>query len=284
MLTPVDIQNKEFTKAFRGYDAIEVDDFMQTLVLDYEKLYRENASLKEKNAIISETLENYKGMESTMQNAILVAQKTSEDIRQNAHDRAQTIIKEAEAKAKDIISNAEKRSLDLDKDFSSLKKEMTTFKARMNSLLTTYLRLLEDMPTTQTTAELPEEISAPAPKKEAPILVPDYTTSIMNAEKKKDNRAVSGDSYVPKKINPLVDELLKKREEVIILEDDEDDTHATLVVSKEELKKELEAAGTQEAFAEDSGEELETNIPEEILIDLKNTFKEQYDVFNDETL
>ena len=280
MLTPVDIENKEFAKAFRGYDSIEVDDFMQTLIKDYEKLYRENSSLKEKNAIISETLENYKGMESTMQNAILVAQRTSEDIRQNAHDRADTIIREAEAKAKDIISNAEKRSIDLEKDYTSLQKEMTTFKARMNSLLHTYLRLLEDMPASKATAKLPEEIAEAEPvKKEQPVTIPDYTTSIMNAEKKKDNRAVSGDSYVPKKINPLVDELLKKREEIT---DTDDDLSATLVVPKQEVKEEIfeEIKEVETAMAEES----ETNIPEEILIDLKNTFKEQYDVFNDETL
>lgn len=280
MLTPVDIENKEFAKAFRGYDSIEVDDFMQTLIKDYEKLYRENSSLKEKNAVISETLENYKGMESTMQNAILVAQRTSEDIRQNAHDRADTIIREAEAKAKDIISNAEKRSIDLEKDYTSLQKEMTTFKARMNSLLHTYLRLLEDMPASKATAKLPEEIAEAEPvKKEQPVTIPDYTTSIMNAEKKKDNRAVSGDSYVPKKINPLVDELLKKREEIT---DTDDDLSSTLVVPKQEVKEEIfeEIKEVETAMAEES----ETNIPEEILIDLKNTFKEQYDVFNDETL
>lgn len=280
LLTPVDIENKEFAKAFRGYDSIEVDDFMQTLIKDYEKLYRENSSLKEKNAIISETLENYKGMESTMQNAILVAQRTSEDIRQNAHDRADTIIREAEAKAKDIISNAEKRSIDLEKDYTSLQKEMTTFKARMNSLLHTYLRLLEDMPASKATAKLPEEIAEAEPvKKEQPVTIPDYTTSIMNAEKKKDNRAVSGDSYVPKKINPLVDELLKKREEIT---DTDDDLSSTLVVPKQEVKEEIfeEIKEVETAMAEES----ETNIPEEILIDLKNTFKEQYDVFNDETL
>ena len=46
MLTPVDIENKEFTKTFRGYDVYEVDEYMKDLVADYEKLYRENAELK----------------------------------------------------------------------------------------------------------------------------------------------------------------------------------------------------------------------------------------------
>ena len=46
MLTPVDIENKEFTKAFRGYETTEVDDFMNVLVSDYEKLYRDGEKLR----------------------------------------------------------------------------------------------------------------------------------------------------------------------------------------------------------------------------------------------
>jgi len=225
VLTPVDIENKEFAKSFRGYDAIEVDDFMRTLVADYEKLYRENSSLKEKIAIITETLENYKGMESTMQNAILVAQKTAEDIKRNAHERANTITNEAESKAKSIISSAEKRTMELEKEYSILKKEMNTFKARMNSLLHTYLKLMEEMPQEPQEPEIKSE-PVTAPKEEAPkatdtssentaskVTSPDYKSNLINAEKRKENKTVqNGNSYAPKKINPLVDELLKKRE------------------------------------------------------------------------
>ena len=58
MLTPIDIENKEFTKAFRGYDIYEVEEFMKNRVADYEKLYRENAELKEKNAMLGDTIGN----------------------------------------------------------------------------------------------------------------------------------------------------------------------------------------------------------------------------------
>lgn len=48
MLTPLDIENKRFSKTFKGYDVDEVDDFLDQLTEDYEKLYRENADLKNK--------------------------------------------------------------------------------------------------------------------------------------------------------------------------------------------------------------------------------------------
>lgn len=281
MLTPVDIENKEFAKAFRGYDSIEVDEFMRSLVADYEKLYRENGSLKEKNAILSETLENYKGMESTMQNAILVAQKTAEDIKQNAYERSNTITKEAEIKAGNIITEAEKRSSELEKEYSSLKKEMNTFKARMNSLLHTYLRLLDDMPdntrsvsapTAEALSDLEKDIdkiqkqnqernslkeeSEKEQTKEH--ILKEQETKKETAEIKEEEKQKAPEAtYAPKKINPLVDELLKKR------------------ANGENLEKPEEKEPEKKTSA---------NVPNEIIIDLAKNTNKQYDVFKDETL
>jgi len=146
MLTPIDIENKEFTKAFRGYDIYEVEEFMKNLVADYEKLYRENAELKEKNAMLGDTIGNYKGMEETMQNAILVAQRTAEDIKQNAYERAETIVKDAQRRAAEAINNANRSIRDLEKNYLSLQSDMSGFRAKMNSLLSTYMQLLSDLP------------------------------------------------------------------------------------------------------------------------------------------
>ena len=43
MLTPLDIENKRFSKKINGYNADEVDDFLDQVTDDYEKIYRENA-------------------------------------------------------------------------------------------------------------------------------------------------------------------------------------------------------------------------------------------------
>ena len=48
MLTPMDIHNKEFKRGFRGYAEGDVDNFMETLATDYEKVYREYSELKER--------------------------------------------------------------------------------------------------------------------------------------------------------------------------------------------------------------------------------------------
>ena len=58
MLTPVDIENKDFKKVMRGYDIYEVESFIKDIVADYEKLYRENANMKEKIEMLTSSLTN----------------------------------------------------------------------------------------------------------------------------------------------------------------------------------------------------------------------------------
>ena len=46
MITPADIEYKEFTKAVRGYKEEEVDEFLDLIIVDMENLIRENKKLK----------------------------------------------------------------------------------------------------------------------------------------------------------------------------------------------------------------------------------------------
>ncbi|MBE7036851.1 MAG: DivIVA domain-containing protein [Ruminococcaceae bacterium] len=243
MLTPVDIENKEFTKAFRGYDIYEVEEFMKILIADYEKLYRENSDLREKNAIQSDAIANYKGMEETMQNAILVAQRTAEDIKQNAYERSETIIKDAERRASEAVNQANRAISNLEKTYLNMQREMNGFKAKMSALLSTYMQLLSDMPEKKTpayevepvpeveepkpapettrTAEVP---SAPAPAEpEAPAEEDTNTftlpTAIPREEPKPEptpiQKPITGSvGFEPsRKLNPVVEELLRKKRE-----------------------------------------------------------------------
>ncbi len=146
MLTPIDIENKEFAKAFRGYDIDEVEEFLHVLVADYEKLYRENASLKDKNAMLQETIGSYRGMEETMQNAIMAAQKSAEDIKRNAYNRAENITREAQTRANESIASADRTIQELENSYLALQGEVDTYRARMRSILETNLKLLDEMP------------------------------------------------------------------------------------------------------------------------------------------
>ncbi len=301
MLTPVDIENKEFTKAFRGYDIYEVEEFMKALIVDYEKLYRENSDLKEKNAMLSEAIANYKGMEETMQNAILVAQRTAEDIKQNAYERSETIVKDAERRASEAINQANRSINNLEKTYLSMQREMNGFKAKMSALLSTYMQLLSDMPEQKANAPqyeaVPKEeapVPAPEPVKEpAPVAVPaneepdapaseDTNTFTLPTTRSKEMPkpepkpvqppATASVGFEPaRKMNPVVEELLRKKRE--------EQKRAEEVTTAPEEPVSEPAASTFSVTKETVQKEPASTVSEINLNDLKN-----FDVFKDDSL
>ena len=58
MITPQDIQSKEFTRGVRGYKEEEVDSFLDEITIELEKLQSENRMLKDQVAQNAETLEH----------------------------------------------------------------------------------------------------------------------------------------------------------------------------------------------------------------------------------
>ena len=55
-LTPMDIHNKEFARSFRGYDDEEVDRFLDEIIEEFERLYKENLELKERLGMLSDQI------------------------------------------------------------------------------------------------------------------------------------------------------------------------------------------------------------------------------------
>ena len=81
MLTPIDIQKQEFDVKFRGYNADEVDNFLDLVGSDYEKLYKENLELKQQLKTFSKEIENYRAMENSLKESIVLAQTAADDVK-----------------------------------------------------------------------------------------------------------------------------------------------------------------------------------------------------------
>jgi len=142
MITPMDIRNKEFKKAFRGYKEDEVDEFLDKVISDYERIYRENGELKDRIAIDDERIESYNNMEKSLQSTLLIAQTTAEDIVANSRKKAEMIIKESEEQGRKIVGEANNNVLKVNREFEELKKEVQVFKTRFRTLLESELEAL----------------------------------------------------------------------------------------------------------------------------------------------
>ena len=144
MLTPLDIENKRFPTKFKGYDDVEVDAFLDQLTIDYERLYKENAELRTQVEDNKKELEHYRNVEKTLQNTLVMAQTTAEDIKLNAQSRAEQIIREAQNEARKASEEITKEEFEIRRRTEELKRQFSVYKAKMEALLISQLELLQD--------------------------------------------------------------------------------------------------------------------------------------------
>ena len=144
MLTPLDIENKRFTKAIKGYNSNEVDEFLDELTVEYEKLYKENAELRSEVESNKKDLEHYRSVEHTLQNTLVMAQTTAEDIKKMANQQADQIVKDAELNAKQAVEELGRQEFEMRVKLEEMKKKFDMYKAKMEALLISQLEMLKD--------------------------------------------------------------------------------------------------------------------------------------------
>ena len=146
MITPLDIENKRFSKQMmNGYSVEEVDDFLDDLTEDYTKNYKEVSELKSKVQELTKNIEHYKAIEETLQSTLLMAQTTAEDVKKVAKQQADQIINDAKGSAKKQISDLDNEIMAKKKELEDVKKQFDIYKAKMESLLISQLELLKEI-------------------------------------------------------------------------------------------------------------------------------------------
>ena len=146
MITPLDIDNKKFSKQMvNGYNVEEVDDFLDELTTDYSKNYKEVNELRAKVEELNNSLVQYKTIESTLQNTLVMAQSTAEEVKNVAKQKADQIVEEAKSNAQKQVDELNNEILMKQKELDDVKKQFDIYKAKMESLLISQLELLKDV-------------------------------------------------------------------------------------------------------------------------------------------
>lgn len=146
MITPLDIENKKFAKQMvNGYSVDEVDDFLDDLTIEYEKLFKENAEYKSKIEKLEQDMEHYKTIETTLQSTLVMAQSTAEEVKEVANKQAEQIINEAKVNAQKEVDSLENEISLKKRELDDVQKQFDIYKAKMESLLISQLELLKDI-------------------------------------------------------------------------------------------------------------------------------------------
>lgn len=135
MITPKEIHDKEFKRSMRGYDLDDVDQFLDRIIKDFEEMYLENANLKEEHDILEKKISHYVEMESSLNRALLQAEKTAEIVKMEAIVERDKILSEAKEKSVLLIDKARVKADSFDYDNRELIEKSNKFK---NDLINLY--------------------------------------------------------------------------------------------------------------------------------------------------
>jgi cell division initiation protein len=160
MITPAEIQEKDFPKGVRGYKEEEVDKFLDLITLDFEKLIKENVRLKAEIAALEAEQSKNKGSESSVIETLEAAKALMNDISISAEKRAQILLKNAEMDAELIVREAREAAVRIEADHKTLKKSYNSFRDRYQQLLETELSRVESL----TSGLFPEFAQKPSPE------------------------------------------------------------------------------------------------------------------------
>jgi cell division initiation protein len=132
MITAMEIRNQQFGKSVRGYNQEEVKNYLMQLAQDYENLYSQNATLKETIQRLEAELLKYHKIEDTMNNSLIFAQQTAEDIKINARREAEL-----------ILVDAKKRIAELLMVYQDVIKRLNLFNTELKAQMSGQMEMLE---------------------------------------------------------------------------------------------------------------------------------------------
>ena len=142
-ISPIEIRQQEFTKKMRGFDPDEVQNFLESLAEEFEKLNTENESLKIELESLTEQVNEYKKIEQNLQATLLKAQENSAKSMEATKKQTSLMIKEAELKASQIVEKARESTNDIRNAVVNLREEKDLILAKLKAIVSSQANLLE---------------------------------------------------------------------------------------------------------------------------------------------
>lgn len=142
MLSPLELENKRILTNKRKYDKFEIDEYIDMVFENYKALFNENEELKKQIKTLSEGIQYYRSIESTMQKALVLAEKTSKETKDAAALKAESIEKDARNRADQIVGTAEAEYTRIREKCIALVQQFNQYKAQLQIAANEQLRLI----------------------------------------------------------------------------------------------------------------------------------------------
>jgi cell division initiation protein len=142
-VTPIDIQQHQFSVRFRGFDIQEVDEFLEQIAHTLEGLYDENDRLNAENQALKQECSEVTVREDELKQTITDSEKRIEQMNDAARKSAEMIVADAEGKAEQILNRASTRLAQLHEDTIQLKGQRIQLEVQLRSIIEAHYKLFE---------------------------------------------------------------------------------------------------------------------------------------------
>ena len=144
MIMPIDIDKKEFSRDKRGYNSREVDEFLDLIVVDYEKVLNDNRSMAHKIKALEKQLEEAQKSDTAMVETLQTAKKLMADISASAERRAELMMRDAELEAENILMDAKVSVKKLNDEHALLSTKVNRLRKNLRRMLESELAELDN--------------------------------------------------------------------------------------------------------------------------------------------
>src|SRR3712207_329582 len=144
-IRPIDVRRKEFRNSFRGYDANQVDDFLDAVADEFERAYTDNSRMREEISSLRERLQQFEELEGSIRAALVHAEQAADDLRQSASREADFTIREAKARAHQMLADSSARVERIQESYEAMQEAKRNFANDFRHLLKTYMEMMENM-------------------------------------------------------------------------------------------------------------------------------------------
>lgn len=136
---------EKFHYETNGYNKKEVNDFIKRVIKETEGIINKCEEQKDKIKVLEEQLNTYRRVEETLKQSLINAEKTSDDLKKVANERANIIISDAKNEASRIINDALLRAEKIDEQTDILERNIKIFKRKLKIIVEQQLAVVEEI-------------------------------------------------------------------------------------------------------------------------------------------
>ena len=142
-ISPMDIQRQAFGRRMRGLDADEVRAYLNIVAEEVATQQMERDRLHHEVQEVRSLLDEHRQRETILKNTLLMAQRVSEEIKENARKQGETVVKEAEIQSDRLIELAQSRAHEVERGILDLRAHRTALRTDVRALITRLTRILD---------------------------------------------------------------------------------------------------------------------------------------------